>query len=522
MISFEYWNVVCAVTVMLVGLLMKPRLSFAAKSKSTVPSEKILHAVDDVSPTIEEVSKKLWDISEISLQEVKSSKYLKNILEKNDFKLTSEGTSGVPTAFIAEYGSGTPVLGIMLEYDALPGLGNEAVPYEQPRKDGLTSGHGCGHNLIGAGALGAALALKNMMAENKFGGTLRVYGGAAEESEGAKVYMARDGLFNDVDAMLHWHPLNVAGVANIRTAAQSRMHIEFSGKSAHAGLAPWDGRSALDAVEIFLHSVNMMRGHIRPTARVQYIITNGGDAPNIIPDKASVLLTYRDENREYVENHVAWLKSMAEGAALATQTKALAVDFYGMYDLLPNTPMAERMQHHLEEVGLPQYTEQEIDFATKLQEAAGFKASGMADSIMPMPNEPTLGGCTDVGDVSWNTPTMGLIMPASPKEIGVHTWMATASHGSSLGIKAAVAAAKVLTLIGVDLLVDNEFLQQVKKDFAKRTEGFAYKSPINPAIKEPVSLPKSMRSYGSVMELKTKLYKQAGDDQLAQSTQKDC
>jgi aminobenzoyl-glutamate utilization protein B len=408
----------------------------------------------------------------------------------------------------------------MLEYDALPGLGNEAVPYKKPRANGSTSGHGCGHNLIGAGALGAVLALKNLMKEKKISGTLRAYGGAAEETEGAKVYMARDGLFDDVDAMLHWHPLNVAGVMNIRTAAQSQMYIEFSGKAAHAGLNPWKGRSALDAVEIFLHSVNMMREHVRPTARVHYIIKNGGEAPNIVPDKASVLLTYRDENREYVEKSVVWLKSMAEGAALATQTKALAVDYYGMYDLLPNTPLAERMQQHLEEMGLPQYTEQEIDFATKLQKEAGLEATGMAKNILPLPNEPTLGGCTDVGDVSWKTPTMGLIMPAAPNGIGVHTWMATASHGSSIGTKAAVASAKVLTLMGIDLLLDSEFLQLVKKDFLKRTEGVVYKSPINPAIKEPVGLSASMRSYESTLELKNSLYKQAGDDQFSPTKEK--
>ncbi|WP_291326150.1 amidohydrolase [Desulfovibrio sp. UCD-KL4C] len=494
--------------------MIVPRLVFAAKSKSTVTSEEALQATEEVSQTIQEVGMKLWDISEISLQEVESSKYLKNILKKNEFKLTSEGTSHVPTAFIAEYGTGAPVLGIMLEYDALPGLGNEAVPYKQPRKDHITSGHGCGHNLIGAGALGAALALKNLMKEKEISGTLRVYGGAAEETEGAKVYMARDRLFDDVDTMLHWHPLNVAGVANIRSAALSQMYIEFSGKAAHAGLNPWDGRNALAAVEIFLHSVNMMREHIRPTARIHYIIKNGGEAPNIVPDKASVLLTCRDENREYVEKSVVWLKSMAEGAALATQTEALAVDYYGVHDLLPNTPLAERMQHHLEKIGVPQYTKQEIKFAKRLQKEAGLEETGMTKDIMFLPNEQTLGGGTDVGDVSWQTPTMGLIMPASPEGIGVHTWMATASHGSSIGTKAAIASAKVLTLMGIDLLLDNKLLKQVKDDFLKRTKGFVYQSPINPAIKEPVSLPKSMRSYESALELKNSFYKQAGDDQF--------
>lgn len=502
---------VCFVTISLFIMYFSTSV---AESKTVVPSKEVTNAVEKVSPTIEEVGMKLWELSELSLLEVKSSEYLKDLLKKNGFKITSEGTAGVPTAFIAEFGSDKPVLGIMLEYDALPGLGNEAVPRKESRKDGVTAGHGCGHNLIGAGALGAALATKHLMQDKKIIGTLRVYGGASEETEGAKVYMARAGLFDGVDAMLHWHPLNVAVVANVRTAAQSQMYVEFKGRTAHAGLNPWHGRSALDAVEIFLHSVNMMREHVRPTARIHYIIKEGGVAPNVVPEKASVMLTYRDESRPFVEDGVAWLKEMAEGAALATQTKALAVDYYGMYDLLPNTPMAERMQHHLEKVGLPQYTEKEIAFAESLQKEVGVKPTGMTNKIMPLPNEPTVGGSTDVGDVSWLTPTMGLLMPAAPEGIGVHTWMATASHGSSIGIKSAVMAAKVLALTGIDILVDSDFLQQAKKDFERRTAGIEYKSPINETIKEPVGLPDKMRSHGSVLDLKESFYKQAADDQF--------
>ena len=497
---------------MLLLISLFPVTSVPAKAK--VSSAAVLEAVDKQAPLIEEVGLKLWDLSELSLLEVKSAKYLKKVLKKNGLKITSDATAGVPTAFIAEYGSGKPVLGVMLEYDALPELGNEAVPRKVKRKDGITAGHACGHNLIGAGALGAALAIKDLMKSQKIKGTLRVYGGAAEEVEGAKVYMARAGVFNDVDAMLHWHPLNVAGVINIRSAAQSQMYIEFNGKTAHAGLNPWAGRSALDAVEIFLHSVNMMREHVRPTARIHYIIKEGGVASNVVPEKASVLLTYRDETRPLVEAGVAWIKDMAKGAGLATQTRDMAVDFYGMYDTLPNTPMAERMQTHLEAVGIPEYTPEEIEFAKTLQKEAGMESTGMADKVMPLPKETTVGGSTDVADVSWLTPTMGVFMPSSPKGIGVHTWMATASHGSSIGIKSAVGAAKVLALTGVDILVDTDFLAQVRKDFEKRTEGFEYKSPINAMIKEPVGLPAEMRSHGSIMELKESFHKQAGGDQF--------
>ena len=496
-------------------LFILPGTGLSAAPPS-ISSDEVIQAVDKVSPEIEKVANQLWEISEVSLLEVKSSDYLKEELKKSGFKMISEGTAGVPTAFIAEYGSGKPVLGIMLEYDALPELGNEAVPHKEPRKDGVTSGHGCGHNLIGSGALGAAMAIKDLMEEKKIHGTVRVFGGAAEETEGAKVYMARDGLFEDVDALLHWHPLNYAAVFNIRTAAQSQMYIEFTGKTSHAGFTPWLGRSALDGVELFLSGINLMREHVRPTARIHYIIKKGGVAPNIVPQEASVVLTYRDETRANVEEGVSWIKDIAKGAAIATQTKALAVDYYGMYDLLPNTPMAERVHKHLETVGLPEYTPEEIEFAKELQKSAGIEPTGMSKEIMPIPDEPTTGGSTDVGDVSWQTPTMGVLMPGVPENISMHSWMATSSHGTSIGVKAAVGAAKVLALTGIDLLVDHDFLAAAKEDFAKRTEGFKYKSPIDKLIKEPIGLPNDMRSHGTTLDLKHSFIKQAEDDDFYQ------
>lgn len=474
--------------------------------------EEITNKVDKLSSIIEDVGLKVWEFSEVSFVEVKSSQYLKDVLKKNGFKITGEEIDGISTAFVSEYGSGKPVLGIMLEYDALPGLGNEAVPFRQARKDGVTSGHGCGHNLICAGALGAAVALKNLMIEKKIKGTIRVYGAAAEETEGAKVFMARAGLFNDVDAVLHWHPSDVSSVMNVRTAAATSMYVEFTGTSAHAGVYPWKGRSALHGVEIFLHSINLMREHVEPTARVHYVIKKGGEAPNIVPDFASVILTYRDADRKRVEKGAAWIKEMAQGAAMATQTKVLSVDYFGIHDLLPNTPLAVRMQKHLELVGLPQYTNQEWEFATKLQEAAGLEQTGMMKEILPMPNEPNLGGLTDVGDVSYNAPTMGVGIQAAPLQVGLHTWMATASHGTSIGIKAAVTAAKVLTLTGMDILTEPEFRKEIRADFEKHKGNYIYKSPVPEIIKEPAGLPAEMRQHQSIFELKESFYKASRDD----------
>lgn len=258
----------------------------------------------------------------------------------------------------------------------------------------------------------------------------------------------------------------------------------------------------------------MMREHIEPTARIHYFIKDGGIAPNIVPELASVVLNYRELDRGRVEKGVAWLVDMAKGAALATQTEALVVEYCGYYDLLPNTPLAERMYKHLEQVGLPTYDEEELDFARNLQKETGLNQTGIVSSVLPVPNEPAMGGSTHVGDVSWITPTMGLVFSGSPEGVGLHTWMATASHGSSIGTKAAVAAAKVLALTGIDILTDPEFRKQVKADFDRRTEGFVYKSPLPEILKEPVGLPVEMRKYESVLELKESFYKSAADDEF--------
>ncbi|MGL4520216.1 MAG: amidohydrolase [Phocaeicola sp.] len=486
-------------------LIMLPLMTMYSQSKPA--NNPAIEGVALVEKSIEDISQTLWNLSEVSHQESRSSKYLKGILVENGFSIVSDGASNVPTAFIAEYGSGSPVVGIMVEYDALPGLGNAPVARKEERSDGVTNGHGCGHNLIGAGAMGAALSIKQLLAETKIKGTLRVYGAAAEETEGAKVYMARDRSFNDVDAMLHWHPYDEAIVANGKTAALSTMYIEFRGKSAHAGNSPWLGRSALDAAELFTHGVNMMREHVEPTARIQYIITNGGKAPNVVPDFASVLLVYRDASRSKVEQSVEWLKDMAKGAALMTQCQTLAVDYFGLYDLLANEALAIRMQSYLELVGVPHYTADELDFAKEVQKAMGVNPIGMAERALPMPKNLYVGGSSDVGDVSWITPTMGLTMPSMPRGIGLHTWGATACHGMSIGTKAAIGAAKVLAATAYDLFADPQLLKDVQAEFASKTAGFTYKSPINAMIKEPIALPDSMRRFGTIIDLKEEYIK---------------
>jgi aminobenzoyl-glutamate utilization protein B len=452
--------------------------------------ENVEQAVEQAVPTITRIANEVWQLAELSLQEVKSMQLIMEILREQGFTITSKGTAGVPTAFIAEYGSGTPIIGILAEYDALPGLGNEAVPYREPRKDQVTSGHGCGHNLLGAGCVGAAIALKNVMAEQSIPGTLRVYGCAAEETEGAKIYMAREGLFADLDAALHWHPGPAARVTNYKSTAVDQMTIEFFGKSSHAAGGPWLGRSALHAAELFAHGLNLMREHVEPTARLHYVYESAGLAPNVIPDYARIRLYVRDCDRAHVQASSAWIKQIAEGAALATQTRAKVVLYTGLYDLLPNTPLGENMQVHLARIGVPAYTEEEQAFARELQRNFGVESEGMAMETEPPAGENfSMGASTDVGDVSWNVPTMGCGMPTMPLGVANHTWAATASHGTSIGLKGAIQAAKVMACSGLDILNDAELRQAARADFERRVADQPYVSPLPPEIKQPVGLP---------------------------------
>jgi aminobenzoyl-glutamate utilization protein B len=455
--------------------------------------DSVMQAIATVEPIIQQVSDKLWHLAEISLEEVESAKFLLDLLSAQGFTIVSTGTAGTPTAFVAEWGAGQPQLGILLEYDALPGMGNAAVPCKQAREDGKTSGHGCGHNLIGSAALGTAIALKHLMTDQQISGRLRVFGCAAEETEGAKVYMAREGLFNDLDAVLHCHPFEYGMVGNVRTTATNQMRIEFLGKTAHAGNSPWLGRSAVHAAELFAHAINLMREHLEPTARLHYVYESAGMAPNIVPDYAKIWLNVRDVDRPHVDATVEWVKQAAEGAAMATQTRAVFHNYFGMHDLLPNTPLAQRMQSHLERIGVPQWTEAEQAFARELQQTVGLEPKGLMTAPLPLPQEPKLGGSIDVGDVSYCTPTMGIAMPSIPLGVSLHTWSATATHGTSIGLKCAIQMAKVLTATGFDLLLDGELRQAARADFEQRTAGKPYVSPLPSDRTQPFGLPDWMR-----------------------------
>lgn len=459
----------------------------AAPPASAEPAERAVAAVADA---ILRISREVWAEAELSLAEDKSSQIHIRELQAAGFTITSTGTSGTPTAFVAEWelGSGGPKIGFLPEYDALPSLGNAAEPRATPGPTGIERGHGCGHNLLGAGCTGAALAVKRVMEETGTPGLLRVYGCAAEETQGVKVYMARDGLFNDLDACLAWHPGPVAATGLVRTTATNMIRIGFRGRSAHAGNSPWEGRSALKAAELFATGVQFMREHILPTARLHYVYTKAGEAPNVVPDSAEILMTIRGENRDRVGEMTEWVKEIAEGAALMTQTKAEPDVFFGLWDIMSNAPLVERFHSHMSAVGLD-WTEDEQAFARACQREMGVPESGLATEILPSFGEVRAGGSSDVGDVSWNTPTAVFLWPTLPLGIGLHTWPVTACAGMSIGDKASLATARIMAGVGIELLTDAELRAAARADFDARRAGTEFVSPIPPERTRPDGIP---------------------------------
>lgn len=453
--------------------------------------DSVAQAVASARPIIERICAEVWELAEVSLQEVKSTLVHQRELKEEGFTIVSTGTSGVPTAFVAEWtqGTGGPIIGFLAEYDALPGLGNAIVPRQEARSDGITSGHGCGHNLLGAGLTGAAIAVKRVMEAQGIAGTVRAYGCAAEETEGAKVFMAREGLFNDLDACFHWHPAPIAAIINVRMSATNAIKIEFRGRTAHAALEPWKGRSALHAMELAAHGFNLMREHLEPTARLHYVFEVAGVAPNVVTDYTRIWLTMRDLDRQRVVANTEWIKQIAAGAAMATQTEAEVHVRFGLHDLLPNMPLAERMQQHLEAVGIPAWTAEEQAFAKACQREMGLPEVGMMTQIWPLQREPTVGGSSDVAEASWNTPTMGLVMPTLPVDIPLHTWAVTACGGMSIGLQGTLAATQVLTRTAYDVLTDAELRSAAREDLMRRIEGHPYVSPLPPEQVRPSTLP---------------------------------
>lgn len=424
-----------------------------------------------------DIALQIWNYAEVGYKEVKSSALLQKTLSDNGFAVQA-GVAEIPTAFVATYGSGSPVIGILAEFDALPGLAQEAVP-EKKTIEGKNAGHGCGHHLFGTASVAAGIELKKLIEAKKISGTIKVYGCPAEEGGSGKVYMVRAGLFDGVDAVIHWHPGNDNGVTMTSALANKSAKFRFYGLSAHAAASPEKGRSALDAVEAMDNMVNMMREHVPQETRIHYVITNGGKAPNVVPDFAEVYYYVRHPKREDVVSIFDRVEKAAEGAALGTGTKMEFEIIGGTHDLLLNRTLAEVMQKELESVGGVTYTPEEVEFAKKLQSSFVSKAPPIENAgiIKPIKTEEDAGGgSTDVGDVSYTVPTVGLRTATWVPGTPAHSWQAVACGGTEIGTKGMMVAAKTMTLTAIDLFTTPDIITKAKEEFKKDIGDYKYKA----------------------------------------------
>ncbi|MBS1914846.1 MAG: amidohydrolase [Bacteroidetes bacterium] len=420
----------------------------------------------------------IWSYAEVGYKEYKSSALLQQTLKDNGFTVEA-GVAEIPTAFVATYGSGKPVIGILAEFDALPGLSQDSVAEKSPIA-GMKAGHGCGHHLFGVASMAAGIELKKLIEAGKLKGTIKVYGCPAEEGGSGKVYMVRAGLFKGVDVVLHWHPGSENQVELRRSMANISAKFRFHGLSAHAAAAPDKGRSALDAVEGMDMLVNMMREHIPSSTRIHYVITDGGKAPNVVPDFAESYYYVRNQDRTIVRDVFERVVNAAKGAAMGTGTTMDYEITGGVYDLLPNKTLAEVMQKNLETVGGVMYTDKEIEFAKKIQATFNYKSPAIetAKEVRPLTEEKDDGGgSTDVADVSWTVPTVGLNAATWVPGTPAHSWQATACGGTDIGIKGLMVAAKTIALTGIDLFTDNTIILKATDEFNKaKGPDFQYKA----------------------------------------------
>ena len=465
---------------LLLATLLATSALYAQKQSAKINPNKtaVMQSVDKHQQELISVSDKIWAYAETALKEHKSAKELADYAEAQGFKV-NRGVAGMPTAFTAEFGSGKPIIGIMGEFDALPGISQKAQPTKAALEEGA-AGHGCGHNLFGAGSLGAAVAVKELIQQGKLKGTIRFYGTPAEESVGGKIYMARDGLFADLDVCLDWHPDVEIAASTQSSQAMIDFVVEFNGKAAHAAADPWNGRSAVDGMEAFLNGVNMLREHVRPSVRMHYAIMKGGDVPNVVPEYAKVWMWVRDSKREGVEEVFARVKEIAKGAGMIAGVESKVTVQTGDYEILVNRTGAGALQKNLEILGPITYTAEEIAFAKKIQEVQGGKQVGLNGSINPLKEtqEHPTGGSTDVGDISWIVPEITLIATTAPANTAWHGWSVVACGGMSIGHKGMLLAAKSLGMTMVDLFENEQLRKDIRAEFDQRKGTHIYKSYI--------------------------------------------
>ena len=433
--------------------------------------------IDENAGSHASIAQEIWDLAELGYLETESSALLAGTLEAAGFEVEM-GVAGIPTAFVASYRNGDgPVVGILAEFDALPGITQDRSPERTPIP-GKLAGHACGHHLFGTGSAAAGIAVRHWMRATGQTGEVRVYGTPAEEGGAGKVYMVREGLFDDVDIMLHWHPgdRNSAGASS--SLANKSAKFRFSGVSAHAAGAPERGRSALDGVEAMNHMVNLLREHVPQETRIHYVITYGGAAPNVVPDFAEVFYYVRNPDPANVHEIFERVVQTAVGAALGTGTEMRYEVIHGLYNMLINVTLQEAMHANLERVGGVRYTEQDRRFAEALANHLPEDALPIESAAEIQPffvTEEGTGGSTDVADVSWAVPTGGVRTATWVPGTAAHSWHAVAAGGTPIGDKGMVVAAKTLAMTAIDVFTRPELIEAARTEHADRIpEGWVY------------------------------------------------
>jgi aminobenzoyl-glutamate utilization protein B len=457
---------------------------------ASLPQDVLRH-LDVLRPELVAINQDIWNFAELGLQEHRSAARLASVLKKAGFRV-KEGVSDMPTAFVAEYGSGKPIIGILAEYDALPELSQQAGDPTRKAIAGQNAGHGCGHCALGTAAVGAALSVKEAIDKHHLKGTIRLYGTPAEETVIGKVFMTLDGQFADLDACLHWHPGTKNRVSYMSSKAVISAKFTFTGLPAHASGSPEKGRSALDGVELMNVGANYMREHVKETSRIHYVITNGGAQPNVVPATAQVWYFVRANTHEDVERNFDWLRDIADGAAKMSRTKVVVHIDTDCHEIIPNLPLSRVVQRNLERVGPPQLDDADRELARRLQEPLRIEFAlkerkPLNDTIEPLPKQPYPpdGGSTDVGDISWHVPTSGLDTVCFAAGSPGHSWQNVAAIGSPIGHKGLLVAAKVLALSAVDLLQDPQVLKEARTDLQERMKGREYTTKIPKGQKAP-------------------------------------
>jgi aminobenzoyl-glutamate utilization protein B len=452
-----------------------------------------------------DVADEVWKFAEIGLVETESSKLIAKKLEEHGFKVNL-GVAGMPTAIYATWGDGEPILGFQGEYDALPGISNKVKPEKDPLVKGAP-GHGCGHNIHGATALACAIALRYLMEDEGVQGTIKFYGTPAEENYGGKVFMVREGLYDDLDACLSHHPSSMNTARLSSSNAVNGVKFVYHGKTAHAAGNPEMGRSSLDAIELMNMGVNFLREHVIPDARIHYVIEEGGGQPNVVPDYARSWYYIRAPERDQLDPIYERILKIAKGAAMMTETE-LEIQFIdGIYNILPSKSLAELVVKNMKEVGTPEYSEEELEFASKIvsQFPKQEKINGLrkakvpnwekyvdvdlvTDVLDPWGEGETSPGSSDVGDVSWVCPTLEFSTTCNILGAAGHSWAFVAAAGSTIGHKSLVFAAKTMAGAAVELLTDADLRKKVREEHGERLKDREYKTPLPEGLQPPLDI----------------------------------